>query len=94
MRDEGTEMGGLDPEQPLDRPTTPGGASEGAYAWDEEELVDDIRLTREQLLYHIERRRAKFKHLLSLPYTVILLVVYTATLFAHMDMGAVQRLRA
>ena len=88
MRDEGTGMGGLDDDnRTLDRPTTPG--SEGAYAWDEEQLVDDVRLTREQLLYHIERRRAKFKHLLSLPYTVILLIVYTATLFAHMDMGAV-----
>ena len=34
MRDEGTEMGGLDDadNQTLDRPTTPG--SEGAYAWD------------------------------------------------------------
>lgn len=91
MQDEGTGMD-LDDDLEggaLDRPTTPGGASEGAYAWDDEELVDDVRLTREQLLYHIERRREKFKHFLSLPYTVILLIVYTATLFAHMDTRAV-----
>lgn len=78
------DMDGLDddPEQQPD-------GDDQMYAWDEEEPVDDIRLTREQLLYHIERRREKFKHFLSLPYTVILLFVYTATLFAHMDTRAV-----
>ena len=70
-----------------EEPVGDGGAEQ--FAWDEEEPVDDVRLTREQLIYHIERRKEKFKHFLSLPYTVILLMVYTTTLFAHMDVGAV-----
>jgi hypothetical protein len=56
---------------------------------EEEEEEEEVRLTREQLLHHLGRRRQKFRHLGSLPYTLLLLVVYTATLFAHMDIGAV-----
>eukprot|EP01047_Picozoa_sp_COSAG01_P091703 COSAG01_NODE_23246_length_822_cov_1.239281_1_plen_206_part_10 len=65
------------------------GETEGGYAWDDDDAEVEVRLTREQLINHISRRRHKFKHLAQLPYTLCMLVVYSAALFAHMDISTV-----
>ena len=66
-----------------------GESGERVPVWGGDDEEPEVRLTREQLINHLARRRSKFRYLASLPYTLCLLVVYTAALFAHMDIGTV-----
>jgi hypothetical protein len=65
----------------MDDMTEKGSFAGGAWEDPDEELP---RLTREQLLHHLSERQDKFRHVKSVPFTVLLLSVYSVVLFAHL----------